>query len=123
MRSEKFSTVVISTRCITLGTMWRAIARRCGTPRRLGRLHELQVAQLQRLGAHQAAQRGPAGEAEDHAQQEHLQVGALQAGLEHLGMRVDEHLHHQHAGGDQQHVGHRGQHRVQVLHRLVDPAL
>ena len=25
--------MVISTRCITLGTMWRAIVRRCGTPK------------------------------------------------------------------------------------------
>jgi hypothetical protein len=86
--------------------MWRAMMRAWLTPKRGGGLHVLELAQLQRLAAHQPAQRRPAGEAEDHAQQEDLQVSALDAGLEHLGVLVEEDLHDQHAGGDQQHVGH-----------------
>jgi hypothetical protein len=93
------------------------------TPKALCSLHVLEFAQLQRLGTQkQAAQAGPAGQAEHGAQQEELQVGALGAGLEQLGMLVEEDLHHQRAGGDQQHVGHRGQHGVEVLDHLVDPA-
>ena len=38
------------------------------------------------------------------------------------GLLVEEDLHHQHAGGDQQHVGHRGERGVEVLDHLVDPA-
>ena len=44
------------------------------------------------------------------------------AGLEQVGVLVEEDLHHQHAGGDQQHVGHRAERRVEVLDHLVDPA-
>ena len=45
------------------------------------------------------------------------------AGLEHLRILVDEHLDHQHERGDQQHRRNRRQHRVEVLDRVVDPAL
>ena len=102
--------------------MWRAHDARVADAEGVGRLHVLQFAQLQRLAAQQPAQPGPAGQAEHRAQQEQLQVGAFGAGLEQLGVLVDEHLHHQHAGGDQQHVRHRRQHGVEVLDDLVDPA-
>ena len=101
---EKSSTVTISIRCATFGKMWRA--------------HDARVADAEALAActysssrsfsvsprssrHSA---GPAGQAQHRAQQEQLQVGALGAGLEQLRVLVEEHLHHQHAGGDQQHV-------------------
>jgi hypothetical protein len=85
-------------------------------------LHVLQFAQLQRLGAQQPAQPGPAGQAQHRAQQEQLEVGAFGTGLEQIRVAVEEHLHHQHAGGDQQHVRHRRQHGVEVLDQLVHPA-
>ena len=89
----------------------------------IGGLHEFELAQLERLAAQQPAQPGPAGQAEHGAQQEELEVGALDAGLEQFGVLVEQDLHHQHAGSDQQDVRDRRQHRVEVLDDLVDPTL
>ena len=88
----------------------------------LRRLHVVELAQLQGLGAQQPAQPRPAGQAEHRAQQKELEVGALEAGLEQLRVLVDEHLHHQHASRDQEDVRDRRQDGVQILDRLVDPA-
>jgi hypothetical protein len=38
------------------------------------------------------------------------------------GMGVDDDLHHQHRGGDQQHAGDRAERGVEVLDHVVDPA-
>ena len=71
-----------------------------------GGLHIFQFAQLQRFAAQQPAQAGPAGQAQHGAQQEKFQVGTLGTGFEEVGVFVEEDLHHQHASGDQQHIGH-----------------
>ena len=88
----------------------------------LRRLHVVELAQLQRFGAQQPAQPRPAGQAEHRAEQEELDVGALERGLEQVRVLVDEDLHHQHQRRDQQDVRDRTQHRVEVLDRFVDPA-
>ena len=76
-----------------------------------------------RLGAQQAAQAGPAGQAQDHAQQEQAQIGARGRGVVQLGVVVDVDLHHQRAGRHQQHARNRGDGGVQVLDGVVDLAL
>jgi hypothetical protein len=87
------------------------------------RLYIVQFAQLEGFGAQQPRQAGPAGNAQYGRQQKQPHVAALQPGLKHLRVFVDEHLNHQHKGRDQQHRGNRRQHGVEVLDGVVHPAL
>ena len=66
---------------------------------------------------------GPAGHAEDHAQQEAAAGRRARRRSRTARVLVDVHLHHQHAGGDQQHVRDRVERGVEVLDHVVDPAL
>ena len=50
-------------------------------------LDVLELAQLERLAAQQPAEPGPARQAEDHAQHEQPEVGALRGGRNQLGVR------------------------------------
>jgi hypothetical protein len=65
------------------------------------RLDVLHLAQLQRLAPQQPREPGPAGDAEDDAQEQEAQIGARKHGVEELGVRLDPDLHHQHGGRDQ----------------------
>ena len=76
-----------------------------GDAKRARRLDIFKLAQLECLGAQQAAQACPSGQAEDHAKQEQAQISTLGRGGKQARIRVDVHLHHQHAGGDQEHAG------------------
>ena len=88
----------------------------------LRRLDEFKLAQLQRLAAQQARHAGPAGHAEDQAQRQQARIGTLGRGGEPFRMGIDDHLHHQYRGGDQQHAGNRTQGGVEVLDQVIDPA-
>src|SRR5258706_7696139 len=59
---------------------------------RARRLHVIELAQFERLGAEQARESGPAGDAQNRSQQEEPNVGALEASVEQLWILVDEHL-------------------------------
>ncbi len=89
---------------------------------RLRRLDVFQLAQLQRFAAQQPAQPGPAGHAEDQAQEQQAQVGAFRRGFKPVRVHFDIYLHHQHRRRDQQHARNRAQHGVQILDRIVHPA-
>ncbi|MNI35521.1 hypothetical protein D3C73_895460 [compost metagenome] len=89
---------------------------------RARRLYIFQFAQLQGFGAQQAAQARPAGQPKNHAEQEQPQVRTRNRGVEQVGMVVDIHLHHQRAGGHQQHAGNRRDGGVEVLDGVVDLA-
>jgi hypothetical protein len=78
------------------------------------------LAQLQRLGAQQPRQPGPAGDAENRAQRQQAHIGSGGGGFKQVGMGFDLHLHHQHGGGDQQHAGDRIQRGVEILDGIVD---
>ncbi len=56
---------------------------------RVRRLHIIELGNLQRLRAQQAAQRRPARNAEYQAQQEQAELGTLDAGFKNIGMLID----------------------------------
>ena len=63
-----------------------------------------------------------ARDTEDDAERQQAQVGTLGGGREPLRIAVDDHLHHQHGGGDQQHARNRAEHGIDVLDHIIDPA-
>ena len=93
-----------------------------GHPECPRRLDVIQFAQLERLAAQQTAQAGPAGHAEDHAQQEQTRIRPFARRLEPVLMAVDNTLQDQHGSGNQQHAGNRIERRVQILDDIVHPA-
>ncbi len=81
---ENSSTSVMITMCMTFGMMCRDHDLPGAGAERLRRLHVVELAQLQRLAAHETAHRRELGDADDQAQEQQLQVRALDAGLEEL---------------------------------------
>ena len=102
--AENVSTKVMTIRWAMLGRMWRRMMRPSRHAERARRRHVVELAQLQRLAARDAAEVHPAGDAERHA---HLQRA--------LAQRHDQR--------DQQQQGrHRRQHRHDEEHGVVDAA-
>jgi hypothetical protein len=56
-----------------------------GHAKRARRLHIVQFAQFERLGAQQPRQRVPTRHTQNHGQQEQPHIGALQPGLKQIG--------------------------------------
>ena len=77
-----------------------------------GRLDVLDLADLHGLATQQPAQAGPAGHAQDQAQEQQAQIGALGHGFEQLRMIGHIDLHHQDRRSDQQHAGNGVERRV-----------
>jgi hypothetical protein len=119
---RKSITSAISTMCIRLGRMWRPMMAKRPTPKACAACTYSSSRSFSVSPRSRRAHAGPAGHAEDQAQRQQARVGALGGGGEPVRMGVDDHLHHQHRGRDQQHAGDRTQRGVEVLDQVIHPA-
>ena len=84
--------------------------------------HVVHFAEFEGLRPQQAAEAGPAGDAEDDAEKQEAQIGALfKAGKVGL-VAADIGLQQQDGGRDQQHAGDGVQRGIEVLNGVIDPA-